>query len=101
MSAEQAGDLGEVRARTRETVEAMQAQASEALELTRRIGKLTGGTSSSYAGMRTRVEARETLRQLLVVVRVFAEGEHGPGRHTQSGDAGLQIPPSGVVEGHA
>jgi hypothetical protein len=28
-------------------------------------------------------------------------GEHGPGRHTQSGDAGGQAPPSLVMENRA
>ncbi len=82
MSAEQAGDLGEVRARTRETVEAMQAQASEALELTRRIEKLTGGTSSSYAGMRTRVEARETLRQVRLLAGTLKKLDEGSRANT-------------------
>ena len=35
---------------------------------------------------------------LLVVARVLIGGEHGPGRHTPSGDAGGQAPPSGVME---
>jgi hypothetical protein len=38
---------------------------------------------------------------LLVVARMFIGGEHGPGRHTQSGDVGGQVPPSGVIEAHA
>ena len=39
---------------------------------------------------------------LLVVAILFIGGaEHGPGRHTQSGDAGGQVPPSGVMEAHA
>ena len=37
---------------------------------------------------------------LLVVAGMFIGGEHGPGRHTQSGDAGGQVPPYGVVEAH-
>jgi hypothetical protein len=37
---------------------------------------------------------------LLVVVATFIGGEHGPGRHTQTGDAGGQGPSSGVVEAH-
>jgi hypothetical protein len=36
---------------------------------------------------------------LLVVAMMFiGGGEHGPGRHTPSGDAGGQVPPSSVVE---
>jgi hypothetical protein len=39
---------------------------------------------------------------LLVVAMMFiGGGEHGPGRHTPSGDAGSQVPPSGVMEEHA
>ena len=39
---------------------------------------------------------------LLVVAMMFVGGgEHGPLRHAPSGDAGGQVPPSGVVENHA
>ncbi len=38
---------------------------------------------------------------LLVVARIFIGGEHGPGRHTPSGDAGGQVPSSSVMEAHA
>jgi hypothetical protein len=39
---------------------------------------------------------------LLVVAMLFiGGGEHGPGRHAPSGDAGGQVPPSGVMEDHA
>jgi hypothetical protein len=39
---------------------------------------------------------------LLVVAMMFiGGGEHGPGRHTPSGDAGGQVPPSSVMEDHA
>jgi hypothetical protein len=39
---------------------------------------------------------------LLVVARMFiGGGEHGPGRHTPSGDAGGQVLPSSVMEDHA
>ena len=38
---------------------------------------------------------------LLVVARMFIGGEHGPGRHTPSGDVGGQVPPSGILEDHA
>jgi hypothetical protein len=38
---------------------------------------------------------------LLVVAAMFIGGEHGPGRHTPSGDAGGQVPPSSVMEDHA
>jgi hypothetical protein len=37
---------------------------------------------------------------LLVVALMFIGGEHGPGRHTQSGDAGGQVTPSSVMEAH-
>ncbi len=39
---------------------------------------------------------------LLGVARMFiGGGEHGPGRHTPSGDAGGQVLPSSVMEDHA
>jgi hypothetical protein len=39
---------------------------------------------------------------LLVVAMLLIGGdEHGPGRHAPSGDAGGQVPPSGVMEDHA
>ena len=38
---------------------------------------------------------------LLVVAMMFIGGEHGPGRHTPSGHAGGQVPPSSVLEEHA
>ena len=71
MSEEQAENLGEVRARAREVAEALEGRAAEALELTERIEALTGGTSDSYAGIRTRVEAAEALRQARVLVRTL------------------------------
>jgi hypothetical protein len=39
---------------------------------------------------------------LLVVAMMFiGGGQHGPGRHTPSGDAGSQGLPSSVMEDHA
>ena len=38
---------------------------------------------------------------LLVVARVFIGGEHGPGRHTPSGEAGSQVVPISVMEAFA
>jgi hypothetical protein len=38
---------------------------------------------------------------LLIVAIIFIGGEHGPGRHTSSGDAGGQVLPSSVMEEHA
>jgi hypothetical protein len=39
---------------------------------------------------------------LLAVAMMFiGGGEHGPGRHTPSGDAGGQVPPSSDMEDHA
>ena len=39
---------------------------------------------------------------LLVVAMMFLlGGEHGPGRHAQSGDAGGQVAPSSVMVAHA
>jgi preprotein translocase subunit SecG len=37
---------------------------------------------------------------LFVVVLLFG-GEHGPGRHALSGDAGGRVPSSGVMEANA
>ena len=37
---------------------------------------------------------------LVVAVMFISGGEHGPARHTPSGDAGGQALPSGVVEDH-
>jgi hypothetical protein len=36
-----------------------------------------------------------------VVIMLIGGGEHGPGRHTPSGDAGGQIAPYRVMEGDA
>ncbi len=38
---------------------------------------------------------------LLVIMMSTGGGGHGPGRHTPSGDAGGQAPPSSVMEDHA
>jgi hypothetical protein len=39
---------------------------------------------------------------LLVVAMMFlVGGEHGPGRHAQSGDAGGQVSPSSAMEAYA
>jgi hypothetical protein len=38
---------------------------------------------------------------LAVVAMVFIGGEHGPGRHAPSGDAGGQVQPSGIMEDRA
>ena len=38
---------------------------------------------------------------LVVIAAMFIGGEHGPGRHTPSGDAGSQVPPFSVIEDHA
>jgi hypothetical protein len=38
---------------------------------------------------------------LLVVAITFICGEHGPGRHTSSGDAGGHVPLSSVMEEYA
>lgn len=48
------------------------------LELTERIEALTGGTTKWYGGMRTRVEAREALRQARVLVRTLEELDQRP-----------------------
>jgi hypothetical protein len=38
---------------------------------------------------------------LVVAIMFISGGEHGPGRHTPSGDAGDQVAPSSVMEAHA
>jgi hypothetical protein len=38
---------------------------------------------------------------LVVAMMLIGGGEHGPARHTPSGDAGGQVPPSSVTEAHA
>ena len=38
---------------------------------------------------------------LLIVTMRFMGGEHGPGQHTSSGDAGGQVAPSSVMEDRA
>ena len=37
---------------------------------------------------------------LIAVMLAFGGGEHGPGRHTGSGDGGGHTPPAGLPEGH-
>jgi hypothetical protein len=37
---------------------------------------------------------------LVAAVMFIGGGEHGPGRHTQSGDAGGQVAPSGTTDAH-
>ncbi len=65
MSGERQQELRELRdthGRAREAA-ASEAHAAEVLRLTREIEALTDGTSGWYRGMRTRVEAAETLWQ--------------------------------------
>jgi hypothetical protein len=38
---------------------------------------------------------------LIAAVMFVIGGEHGPGRHAQSGNAGGRVPPSSVMEAHA
>jgi hypothetical protein len=38
---------------------------------------------------------------LVVLVAIMILSGHGPGRHTSSGDAGGQVPPSSFTEAHA
>ncbi|MDP9478690.1 MAG: hypothetical protein M3R38_23910 [Actinomycetota bacterium] len=38
---------------------------------------------------------------LFVGLMLFGGGNHGPGRHAPSGDAGGQAPPPSVTEDHA
>lgn len=73
MSDERAEELGKVRAGAREAAEALEARAAEALELTKKIENLTGGAPGWYAGMRTKVEAMEALRQARVLLDALEE----------------------------
>lgn len=73
MSDEWEEELGEVRARAREASEALEARAGEALQLTKRIEELNDGTPGWYRGMRTRVEAAETVRQVNVLLRALGD----------------------------
>ena len=38
---------------------------------------------------------------LVVAIMFISGGRHGPGRHSPSGGAGGQVPPSGAMEAHA
>ena len=38
---------------------------------------------------------------LVLLVALMLLSGHGPGRHTSSGDAGGQVPPSSFMEAHA
>ncbi len=51
----------------------MEAHAAEVLRLTREIEALTDGTSGWYRGMRTRVEAAETLWQARILLETLKE----------------------------
>lgn len=79
MSEEGADELGEVRTRVLEASRELEAQASEVLELGKRIEELTDGTPGWYPGMRARVEAAETLRQVRVLVRTLGDLERSTG----------------------
>ncbi len=67
-SDERQQELRDLHGRAREAAEALEVRAAEVLELTERIEALTGGTTGWYRGMRTRVEAAETLRQTRVLL---------------------------------
>jgi hypothetical protein len=41
------------------------------------------------------------LAVLVIAVMLISGGEHGPGRHTQSGDAGDRVTPSSAMEAYA
>lgn len=71
MAEARSSELGEVRDRVREAAGSLEAWAVEVLKLTKKIEDLTGGTPGWYAGMRTRVEAAETLCQARVLVRAM------------------------------
>ena len=56
----------------------------------------------SYPGMPRWVKISAVIASmlvlLLVIVLVFGGGQHGPGRHCQSGNAG-RTPPASAVDG--
>lgn len=72
-SDERQQELRELHGRARKAAEALEVRAAEVLELTERIEALTGGTSGWYPGMRTRVEAAETARQVRVLLRALGD----------------------------
>ncbi len=65
--------LRETHRRACEAARALEAHAAEVLRLTKEIEALTDGTPGWYRGMRTRVEAAETLWQARVLVRTLEE----------------------------
>ncbi len=73
MSEEPGEELGEVRAKALEASGELEARAAEVLELAKRIEELTDGTSGWYPGMRTRVEAEETVRQACLLLRALGD----------------------------
>jgi hypothetical protein len=55
-----------------------------------------------YPGVPRWVKAFGTVAIVLVLlVAIMLLSGHGPGRHTSSGDAGGQVPPSRFMEAHA
>lgn len=78
MDDERRSELRETHGKAHEAAEDLKAQAAEVLELVKRIEELTDGTPGWYTGMRTRVEARETLRQVRVLARAL--GHLGEGK---------------------
>ncbi len=77
MSEDHRLQLRETHHRARDTARALEAYAAEVLRLTREIEALTDGTPGWYRGMRTRVEAAETLWQARVLVRTLEEFRKG------------------------
>ena len=73
MSDELAEELVEFRARAREASGELEARAAEVLGLAKRIEELTHNTSGWYPGMRARVEAAETARQVRVLLRALGD----------------------------
>lgn len=73
MSKEGTEELGKVCAGAREASVELEARAAEVLVLAKRIEELTHSTSGWYPGMRTRVEAAETARQVRVLLRALGD----------------------------
>lgn len=79
-------ELLEIRGRALEASEALEVQAAEVLDLTKRIEELTEDTPGRYPGMRARVEAAETVRQVRVLVRALGRLDGSTSTRAGEGD---------------
>lgn len=65
--------LRDLRVKAQARAEELEGRAGEVLDLTGRIEELAAGTPARYSGMRTRVEAEATLRQVRDLIRTLEE----------------------------